>query len=69
MKKSILSLSLLMASAALIQAKGPSDPVLMTINGRPVTLSEFEYLYHKNNSQQVAPQTCLLYTSPSPRDA
>ena len=61
MKKSILSLSLLMASAALIQAKGPSDPVLMTINGRPVTLSEFEYLYHKNNSQQVAPQTIDEY--------
>jgi peptidyl-prolyl cis-trans isomerase SurA len=26
------------------------DPVLMTINGNPVTKSEFEYIYNKNNS-------------------
>jgi len=26
------------------------DPVLMKINNRPVTKSEFEYLYHKNNT-------------------
>jgi len=26
------------------------DPVLMTINGSPVTKSEFEYIYNKNNS-------------------
>ena len=27
-----------------------SDPVLMTINGKPVLKSEFEYIYNKNNS-------------------
>ena len=26
------------------------DPVLMTINGKPVLKSEFEYIYNKNNS-------------------
>lgn len=27
-----------------------SDPVIMTINGKPILKSEFEYVYHKNNS-------------------
>jgi peptidyl-prolyl cis-trans isomerase SurA len=27
-----------------------SDPVLMTINGKPVLKSEFEYIYNKNNT-------------------
>lgn len=30
-----------------------SDPVLMTINGKPVTRSEFEYSYNKNNTNEV----------------
>lgn len=29
------------------------DPVIMTINGSPVTRSEFEYSYNKNNSEGV----------------
>lgn len=29
------------------------DPVIMTINGAPVTRSEFEYSYNKNNSEGV----------------
>ena len=29
------------------------DPVIMTINGTPVTRSEFEYSYNKNNSEGV----------------
>ncbi len=28
----------------------------MTVSGKPVTLGEFEYLYHKNNTQQVSTQ-------------
>ena len=27
-----------------------TDPVMMTINGKPVLKSEFEYIYNKNNS-------------------
>lgn len=37
--------------------KKPSDPIVMTVAGNDVTLSEFEYLYHKNASQQVEPQS------------
>ncbi|MBD5225372.1 MAG: hypothetical protein HDS68_05305 [Bacteroidales bacterium] len=61
MKKSILSLAVLVASSGMMLAKSTSDPVLMTIAGKPVTLSEFEYLYHKNNSQQMAPQSIDSY--------
>lgn len=61
MKKGLISLSVLLGSAILAQAKGPADPVLMTVGGKPVTLSEFEYLYHKNNAQQSTPQDIEEY--------
>ncbi|MDE6272798.1 MAG: peptidyl-prolyl cis-trans isomerase [Muribaculaceae bacterium] len=32
------------------------DPVIMKVNGVDVPKSEFEYLYHKNSQQQMAPQ-------------
>ena len=41
---------LLVGAAAFAQV---SDPVIMTINGVPVTRSEFEYSYNKNNSEGV----------------
>lgn len=34
-------------------AMSQTDPVLMRINNKPVTLSEFEYNYNKNNSEGV----------------
>jgi len=34
-------------------ASAQTDPVVMTVNGRPVTRSEFEYSYNKNNSETV----------------
>lgn len=37
------------------------DPVLMTINGKDIHLSEFEYLYKKNNQQQVEKETLDQY--------
>jgi peptidyl-prolyl cis-trans isomerase SurA len=39
------------------------DPVLMTINGRKITLSEFEYVYTKNNlnTQVIDPKTVDEY--------
>lgn len=49
------------AAAALAAGKKPSDPVLMTVNGKEVRLSEFEYLYRKNNSQQSTPQSVDEY--------
>ena len=41
---------LLCAGMAMAQA---DDPVIMTVNGKPVQKSEFEYSYNKNNSEGV----------------
>lgn len=37
------------------------DPILMKVNGDAVKLSEFEYLYHKNNQQQIEKETLEQY--------
>ena len=34
-------------------AYGQTDPTIMTINGQPVSRSEFEYSYNKNNADGV----------------
>ena len=34
-------------------ASAQDDPVIMTVNGKPVLRSEFEYSYNKNNSEGV----------------
>lgn len=34
-------------------ARAQEDPVVMTINGQPVSRSEFEYSYNKNNAEGV----------------
>ena len=59
MKVKLLISSLLLGTAILALAKG--DPVIMTINGKDIKLSEFEYLYHKNNQQQVEKETLEQY--------
>lgn len=59
MKAKLLISSLLLGTVILAVAKG--DPVLMTINGKDIKLSEFEYLYHKNNEQQVEKETLAQY--------
>ncbi|MDE6126712.1 MAG: peptidyl-prolyl cis-trans isomerase, partial [Muribaculaceae bacterium] len=61
MNKLFLSLALAAAAVSAASAKGPKDPELMTVGGTPVKLSEFEYLYNKNNSQQLQPQTVDEY--------
>lgn len=43
----------LAAVALTATAKKPADPTLMNVAGKNVALSEFEYLYHKNNTQQM----------------
>lgn len=53
MKTYIISGALLSGVALCWAAK---DPVLMTVNGNPVPVSEFEYLYNKNSQQQLAAQ-------------
>lgn len=60
MNKKILSVALLAGTLLTATAKN-DDPTLMTINGKKVSLSEFEYLYKKNNSQQLHPQTLDEY--------
>lgn len=60
MKAKLLISSLLLGVAVLALAK-EKDPVLMTINGKQIKLSEFEYLYHKNNQQQVEKETLDQY--------
>lgn len=51
-------LSTTLSLLALVVA-AQDDPVLMTINGEPVTRSEFEYSYNKNNDDQVVDQKSL----------
>lgn len=46
----IIAVALMTLSAT---AAKSDDPTLMTVDGRDVKLSEFEYLYHKNNTQQT----------------
>ena len=50
MKSKLLVSTVLVGTA--LMALAATDPVLMTINGKDVKLSEFEYLYNKNNQQQ-----------------
>lgn len=51
-----------MCAVSAVSAKGSSkDPVLMTIDGKPVHVSEFQYLYNKNHSQQAEPLTLDKY--------
>ncbi len=62
MKKTKLTIGALCAAGCLsLLAASKKDPVLMTVNGEPVTLSEFEYMYHKNNQQQVSKQPLDKY--------
>ena len=42
----------LLAVAGTVSAQ-TDDPIIMTVNGEPVTRSEFEYSYNKNNEETV----------------
>ena len=57
MKKNILIAALILAAIPSVRCAAAmpqqNDPVVMTVNGKPVTLSEFEYSYNKNNSEGV----------------
>ena len=54
MKIFIASLALAALSATdLVAQTNDSDPVVMTVNGKPVTRSEFEYNFNKNNTDGV----------------
>lgn len=53
MLKKILTSCALCLSAAFASAQQATDPVVMTIAGEPVTRSEFEYNFNKNNTDAV----------------
>lgn len=48
----------LVALAAIAQS-GASDPVLMTVDGQPVTRAEFEAIYKKNNKEAAVTKEAL----------
>lgn len=52
MKKILILAGIALALTAEAQTK--ADPIIMTVNGTPVTRSEFEYSYNKNGSQEDA---------------
>ncbi|MDN5554445.1 peptidylprolyl isomerase [Prevotella sp.] len=51
-KKTISVLTAMLLNGSMVFAQS-ADPVLMTINGKPILRSEFEYSYNKNNSNGV----------------
>ncbi|WP_302606979.1 peptidylprolyl isomerase [uncultured Duncaniella sp.] len=56
MKKYLIPIVTVFAAILTVSASPRnSDPVVMTVNGKEIKLSEFEYLYKKNNLQQAAP--------------
>lgn len=59
--KKILLFSAIAAGVLMVAAKAPKDPVLMTVNGDPVTLGEFEYYYHKNDGNEIEHETPEQY--------
>lgn len=56
MKRLILLLAVVASS---LSGFAQSDPVVMRINGKDVTRSEFEYNYNKNNSESVLDKKTL----------
>lgn len=58
MKK--IALSLVLLSLCLVQLfSTTNDPTVMTINGKRIPLSEFSYIYNKNNSSNVIEKKTL----------
>ncbi|GIV26748.1 MAG: peptidyl-prolyl cis-trans isomerase [Bacteroidia bacterium] len=55
-----VSVYMLMLSCALSFAQN-NDPIVMKVGGKPITKSEFEALYHKNNGRSVDKKTTDEY--------
>ena len=61
MKKVFFLVCIGLLAIGAMMAKAAKEPVLMTVNGRPVYKSEFEYLYNKNANQQIEHQSLADY--------
>ncbi|MBR5102865.1 MAG: peptidylprolyl isomerase, partial [Muribaculaceae bacterium] len=57
----IKTLTLALAGTAIMAVAASKDPAVMTINGKDVKLSEFNYLYQKNKQQQIEQETLDKY--------
>ncbi|MCC8145922.1 MAG: peptidylprolyl isomerase [Bacteroidales bacterium] len=57
MKRSVFSLILIVSSIAVFAQA--NDPVVMNINGKDVKMSEFEYIYNKNNNEDAIDKRTL----------
>lgn len=53
MKRNLITATLF-ALALTAGAQSATDPILMVVNGKPITKSEFEYSYHKNGNVKDA---------------
>lgn len=68
MKRNLIT-TFLFALALTAGAQSATDPILMHINGKPITRSEFEYSFHKNGSIEGAVEkkrwrsTCLCLST------
>ncbi len=58
MKKTLLFLTVYLFCLTVISAKS-DNPTVMTINGNNIPLSEFEYIYNKNNTNNVIDKKTL----------
>ncbi|MCM1067081.1 MAG: peptidylprolyl isomerase [Muribaculaceae bacterium] len=61
MKKHLFAAALIAGATFAVASAKDADPVLMTVDGQDVRVSEFEYLYNKNNTQQAQRQTLDEY--------
>ena len=59
--KRIFSAGILLFAVAAFAAKPADDPELMIVDGVHFRVSEFEYLYNKNNTQQLEHKTIEEY--------
>lgn len=59
MRKSVFLIAFSLIASSIIAQN--SDPTIMTINGKEIKKSEFEYIYNKNKQQQVEQKTLEEY--------
>ncbi len=61
MKTPKLIFSLLLCLGLAFAANAKKDPTLLKVDGKEIPVSDFNYLYNKNNAQQVEPQSVDSY--------